>query len=116
MANRLQPTLIAAPADISRLLVLAWLSILRLAHSEGRTAPKSIHVVTTSSVFADFIANVGGERVQVTSLVPAGADPHTWEPTPREIRAVSTAVIFVYNGLGLELWAPRLIEAAGRPD
>jgi len=116
MANRLRPALIAALAGLSGLLVLALLSILQLAHPEGRTAPKTIHVVTTSSVFADFIANVGGERVQVTSLVPAGADPHTWEPTPREIRAVSTADIFVYNGLGLELWAPRLIEAAGRPD
>ncbi|HEY8495764.1 MAG TPA: metal ABC transporter substrate-binding protein [Limnochordales bacterium] len=115
MANRLRPTLIAALAGLCGLLLLAFLSIPQPAHPEGRAAPKTVRVATTTSIFADLIANVGGERVEVTSLVPAGADPHAWEPTPREIRAVSTADVFVYNGLGLELWAPRLIEAAGRP-
>jgi len=80
----------------------------------GRAA--RIQVVTTTSVFADLIANVGGERVQVVPLLPLGADPHAWDPTPREIRAVSTADIFIYNGLGLEPWAPRLLAGAGHPD
>lgn len=81
----------------------------------GRASAQPVRVVTTTSVFADMIASVGGERVQVTSLVPTGADPHSWDPTPREIRSVSNADIFVYNGHGFEVWAPRLIEGAGRP-
>lgn len=59
---------------------------------------------------------IGGDRVAVTPLVPAGADAHHWEPRPADVRAVAAARVFVYNGAGLEPWVPRLLAAAGRPD
>ena len=63
-----------------------------------------VRVVTTSTVFADLIGNVGGAMVEVTSLVPAKADVHTFQPGPEDVRAVARADLLVLNGLGLDDW------------
>ncbi len=79
------------------------------------TSPASgapIAVVTTSSVFADLVRNVGGSRVSVTSLVPRGADVHTYQPTPADLRAVAGARLFFMNGLGLDDWLEKTIQSA----
>jgi len=70
-----------------------------------------VQVVTTLPLFADFVREVGGDRVEVTSLVPNGADPHTWEPSPSDVKKVTQADIAFANGLDLEPSAERLIEA-----
>jgi ABC-type Zn uptake system ZnuABC Zn-binding protein ZnuA len=75
-------------------------------------------VVTTTSVFADLVANVGGDFVQVTSLVPGNGDVHTFSPRPSDVRAVASARLLVMNGLGLDDWLQKTIEnasAAGTP-
>ena len=72
-----------------------------------------IQVVTTSSVFADLVRNVGGDRVTVTSLVPKGLDVHTYQVTPADLRAVASADLFVMNGLGLDDWLEKTIRSAG---
>ncbi len=59
-------------------------------------------VVTTSVVLADLVKNVGGDRVRVTSMVPAGADPHTYEPSLRSVREVAYADAAFSNYLMLE--------------
>ena len=54
----------------------------------------------------------GGNEVRVTSLVPAGADPHTYSPTPSDVRAIAGADLVVMNGLGVDDWlTPLLAEA-----
>jgi ABC-type Zn uptake system ZnuABC Zn-binding protein ZnuA len=69
-------------------------------------------VVTTTTVFADMIQNVGGDLVTVTSLAGKNADVHTFEPTPGDIRTVSAARLLVMNGLGLDDWLGRTITNA----
>ncbi|HEX5590118.1 MAG TPA: metal ABC transporter substrate-binding protein [Candidatus Limnocylindrales bacterium] len=71
-----------------------------------------IRVVTTSTVFADLVARTGGDRVAVTSLVPAGVDPHTYQASPSDLRAAADADLFVMNGLGLDDWLEDTIRAA----
>lgn len=87
----------------------------RAMESSGATPSDGgpMAVVTTSSVFADLARNVGGARVTVTSLVPKGLDVHTYQVTPADLRAVSTADLFVMNGLGLDDWLEKTIRAAG---
>jgi len=75
-------------------------------------------VVTTTTVFADLIANVGGPFVAVTSLVPKNGDVHTFEPKPADVRTVASAKLLVMNGLGLDDWLEKTItnaSAAGTP-
>jgi ABC-type Zn uptake system ZnuABC Zn-binding protein ZnuA len=59
-------------------------------------------VVTSIELFADLIRQVAGERAQVTALVPAGADPHTYEVVPSKVVAISEANLVLTNGLGFE--------------
>ena len=78
----------------------------------------TLTVVTTTTVFADMISNVGGSFVTVTSLVPKNGDVHTFEPKPADVRTVSTAGLLVMNGLGLDDWLERTITnaaASGTP-
>src|SRR3990170_2378639 len=51
---------------------------------------------------SDLVREVGGDRVEVTSLVPAGADPHTFEPSPSDVKKVAEADIAFANGMGIE--------------
>lgn len=53
---------------------------------------------------------IGGEHVEVTNLVPAGVEPHDYEPTAKDMVALSGADIFAYNGSGLELWVEKAVE------
>jgi ABC-type Zn uptake system ZnuABC Zn-binding protein ZnuA len=75
------------------------------------TAP-GLSVVTTTTVFADIVANVGGEYVAVTSLVPKNADVHTFEPRPSDIRQVASARLLIMNGLGLDDWLEKIVTNA----
>jgi ABC-type Zn uptake system ZnuABC Zn-binding protein ZnuA len=69
-------------------------------------------VVTTTTVFADMIRQVGGPDVSVTSLVPKGGDVHTFEPKPADVQAVASAKLLVMNGLGLDDWLEKTITNA----
>jgi zinc transport system substrate-binding protein len=73
-----------------------------------------IKVVATITPLADFAREVGGARVEVTLLLPAGASPHTYEPTPKAVQEISKAKIFIRIGAGLEFWADKLVSAAAR--
>lgn len=94
------------------LLLIALTSIVLAACSNaggeasGATPPATdtalIDVVTTTTIFADFVQQVGGNRVAVQSLVPTSADIHTFTIAPGDIRAVSAADLVVLGGAGLE--------------
>ena len=107
------------PTLRSRLPVLVLIVVAAAAAScAGAPGPSGadqgqIHVVTTSSVFADLARNVGRDRVTVTSLVPKGLDIHTYQVTPADLRAVASADLFVMNGLGLDDWLEKTIRSAG---
>ena len=65
---------------------------------------------------ADFTRNVGGDRLEVTVLVPPGSSPHTYEPAPSRARSIADARVVVLNGIGLEFWAKKLVDAANSPN
>lgn len=61
-----------------------------------------LNVVATSNIVADIVGGVGGDFVQLTNLLPTGADPHSYEPKPADLRALHDADVVFINGLGLE--------------
>jgi zinc/manganese transport system substrate-binding protein len=76
--------------------------------AEGR-----LPVVATFSILGDFVRNVGGDRVAVTTLVGPNGDVHVYLPTPADARKLSVAKVVFINGLGLEGWMIRLLTASG---
>ena len=75
-------------------------------------AAAPLPVVATFSILADFIAQVGGNRLALTSLVQAGADAHVYSPTPGDARALVASRLIFINGLGFEGWVNRLIRSS----
>jgi manganese/iron transport system substrate-binding protein len=73
-------------------------------------AAEKLRVVTTFTILADMAANVAGDAAEVTSLIPAGAEVHNFQPTPSDIRAASDAGLVLWNGLGLEAWFERFFR------
>lgn len=68
----------------------------------GQPGAGRVKVVVSLPLFADFVQEIGGDRIEVVSLLPPGADPHTFEPTPKDVQKISQADLILYNGLGLE--------------
>lgn len=73
------------------------------------SSPDRLPVVATLYPLAEFVQRIGGDRVAVRTLVPAGVEPHEYDPTPRDLAAVDRARVFVYNGAGFEPWIRRLL-------
>ncbi|GAE36637.1 metal ABC transporter solute-binding protein, Zn/Mn family [Halalkalibacter akibai] len=71
---------------------------------------ETLELFTTIFPLEDFARKIGGDFVNVTNLVPVGADAHTFEPTAREMISVAEGDAFIYNGSGLEGFADALIE------
>jgi manganese/iron transport system substrate-binding protein len=78
--------------------------------------PQKIVVVTTMTVLGDLIQQVGGDKVEVKSMVPPGGEVHTYQPTPEDMKTVAQARIVFYNGVHLEEWLDGTIRSAGKPD
>ena len=80
-------------------------------HSQAADPP--LEVVASFSILGDMVKTVGGDRVQVITLVGPNGDAHVFEPTPADAKAIANAKVVFINGLGLEQgWLPRLIEAS----
>ena len=76
------------------------------------TAQDPIKAVATFSILGNLLAEVAGDRVDLTVLVGADIDAHTYQPRPTDARAVAEAKLLVSNGLGFEGWIDRLAKAA----
>jgi len=76
-------------------------------------APGEVRVVATTTVLADLVAQVGGARVRVDSLVPRGGEAHTFDPRPSDLVKVARADLVFMNGLGLDDWLTGLVADTG---
>lgn len=70
-----------------------------------------MRVVATIFPIADLVRQIGDDAVEVVTLLPPGASPHTFEPTPAQMRAVAEARVFVRVGAGLDSWTEKLLAA-----
>lgn len=74
---------------------------------------EKLRVIASIYPVADMVQQVGGDHVDVTFVLPAGASPHTFEPKPSLVKKISSARIFFRIGAGLEFWAEKFIDLAG---
>jgi zinc/manganese transport system substrate-binding protein len=79
---------------------------------EQATDNRPIRVVATYSILGDWVQTIGGDEIELTVLVGAEGDAHTYEPTPRDSVALAEADILFENGMGFEVWLERLFQAS----
>lgn len=87
--------------------VLPALSAVPLGEGE------KLRVIATTNIVVDVVGNVASDRIELRGLLPVGADPHGYEPTPQDLRAVADAHVIFANGVGLETFLDELIGNAG---
>ncbi|PKM79740.1 MAG: ABC transporter substrate-binding protein [Firmicutes bacterium HGW-Firmicutes-14] len=103
---------------ISKILCLVFvLSISILSGcTAGTSADKNsgdenkITVYTSFYTMHDFTKKIGGDKINLTNLVPAGTEPHEWEPTPADIANLEKADVLIYNGAGMEGWLDKVLK------
>lgn len=88
--------------------------------TEATSDPDTVQVVSTFSILTDMVEEIGGEHVEVHNLVPVGQDPHEYESSPADTKALSDADVLFTNGLNLEGgdqgWAARMADSVGLDD
>ena len=99
----------------------ALLSIIALAallcgciSEDSGSGSARVKAVTTIAPLGEFVKAVGGDKVNVTVLIPPGGEPHTFEPSPSQMRNIADADIYVENGAGLEFWIGKIIQVNQR--
>jgi zinc/manganese transport system substrate-binding protein len=84
-----------------------------IALSSAANAADKVKAVASFSILGDMVRHVGGDRVEVVTLVGPNADAHVFNPTPADAKALAAADLFFVNGLGFEGWIERLEKSSG---
>jgi zinc transport system substrate-binding protein len=79
--------------------------------SSTSAGDKKIQVVVTFNPMREFAEAIGKDKIEIKTIVPEGMEPHDFEPKPRDMESINKADIFVYNGLGMEAWVEKTLEA-----
>ena len=90
-----------------------WLCLALAMLASPLQAADRLNVVASFSILGDFVRNIGGERVSLTTLVGPDSDVHVYAPTPSDAKTIAAAQLLIVNGLGLEGWLPRLVQSSG---
>lgn len=81
------------------------------AGTEDTSSEKKLNVMASFYPMYDFATKVGGDKVEVTNMVPAGTEPHDWEPAATDVKNLEAADVFIYNGAGMEHWTEDVLGA-----
>lgn len=90
-----------------------FLGVLLLLFGQSALAQQKLKAIASFSILADIVTQIGGDRVEVRTLVPAMGDAHVYQPSPSDARALANADLLVSNGLNFETWLDRLVAASG---
>ncbi len=97
----------------NRVIVLVGVALCLLGLSGTGHAADKLKAVASFSILGDMVKQVGGDRVEVTTLVGPNGDAHVFTPTPADAKMLAGAQVFFVNGLGFEGWMERLEKASG---
>lgn len=92
------------------ILLIMLLALLISGCADKGTEQDKLQVTASFYPMAEFARAIGGDKAQVTTLVPDGAEPHDWEPSPRDLTKIGRSQLFIYNGL-VEPWAEQALQA-----
>jgi len=98
---------------IRRTIFAALGATVAMVNPPSALAQETLPVVATFSILSDFVKNVGGDRVLITTLVGANGDAHVYQPAPADAKKLAGAKVIFVNGFKLEGWIDRLIKASG---
>lgn len=116
MSKRGKPVALVLALVVALALALVGPISAGISAAQPVAQTRQVRVITGMGIVKDLVEQVGGNRVEVVSVVPPGADPHTYQPTPRDIQAMQGARLAVWNGLGLDETAADLVAEQSLAD
>ncbi len=79
----------------------------------GNKDQKKLSIVASFYPMYDFAKRIAGDYAEVTCLVPAGTEPHDWEPSSKDMKTIQEADFLIYNGAGMEHWVKDVLDGLG---
>ena len=118
MRQRITSTFVALviPLMAAMVLLAAAACTTETTRLSATSSTSRVQVVTTTVILSDLVKNVGGDRVEVRSILPAGADIHSFQPGPQDSITISDAAVIISNGFGLDDMLGPTIKSAKRGD
>ncbi|MDO9086251.1 MAG: metal ABC transporter substrate-binding protein [Anaerolineaceae bacterium] len=92
------------------MMMIVVLTACQTNSNQVKQVDSTIKVIAVESFLADIVQNIAGERMVVDTLMPKGLDPHSFEPTPKDVARISDSDILFVNGAGFEEWLADVIE------
>lgn len=83
---------------------------------EAESSENKLEVYASFYPLYDFATKVGGDKVNVVNLVPAGVEPHDYEPSAKEVAGIENADVFIYNGAGMESWTDKVLASLNNKE
>ena len=100
-------------SSITRNALRQWLALACLAIAASTASAQPLKVVASFSLMGDLTREVGGDRIELHTLVGPDSDAHVYQPTPADAKTIAQANLVIVNGLGFEGWIDRLIKSSG---
>lgn len=104
----------------ARMIALFLFMVLLCGCATNQEAPSAendkVTVYASFYTMYDFTLKIAGDKVNLVNMVPSGMEPHDWEPSPKDITGLSGAVLFIYNGAGMEGWAEKVLESINNSE
>lgn len=96
------------------LVIFMVITIIFISNCASRTSvtkkTNKIKVVVSFNALKEFAFAVGGDKIDIVTMVPDGTEPHDFEPKARDLEELSSANVFIYNGAGMESWAQKTLD------
>lgn len=109
VASRISRRALIASSTAAAALIATAGASLPSAAAQG----SKLKVVATFSVLEDWLKNIGGDAIELSTIVPAGGDTHSFDPTPEQVAAIADANLIFEIGLGFETWLDDMVKASG---
>lgn len=102
-------------------LIVCMIAVMSFSACGGNTQANNpegskIKVSVTFNAMKEFVEAVGKDRVEVSTIIPDGMEPHDFEPKAQDLANLNAARVFVYSGLGMEAWVDEAIKAANNAN
>ncbi len=100
---------IGAVVVVVALLIAGAMVLNKKDNTTANKNDNKVNVVASYYPLYDFAKNIGGDKITITNITPAGSEPHDYEPSPQELVTANKSDVFIYNGGTMEPWVDKFV-------
>ncbi|MGL5352716.1 MAG: metal ABC transporter solute-binding protein, Zn/Mn family [Cetobacterium sp.] len=101
---------------ITAMVILGLFTVVGCSTKENKNETGKLRVGVTINPLKEFAEMIGGDKVEVFSIIPNGSDPHNFDPKPKDMKSLHDSDIFIYNGLNMEDWIESVLNTIDKED